>query len=175
MDVVDAVRNRRSVRSYQDRSVPPEKLERILEAARMAPSASNKQDWRFVVVIENRAKDRIYEVAKKQRFIKEAPVVVAGVTTDPGYIMTCGVPSGYVDVSIALDHISLLATEEGLGTCWIGAFDQEEVCSILEIPDDYEVVALMTLGYPEKPLESISKSRKSLQDVVDYEVFGGSR
>ena len=85
--------------------------------------------------------------------------------------MTCGVPSGYVDLAIALDHISLAATEKGLGSCWIGHFNQEEAKKILDIPDEYEIISLMTIGYPTEPLVIRKKKRKNLGEIVCYDVF----
>lgn len=172
LDVEEAILKRRSVRSYKDRKVPRQKLEKIMDLGRMAPSANNRQDWRFVIVDEEETKKQIYEAAHRQGFVKEAPVVVAGVTTDPEDIMSCGVPAGVVDLSIAMDHLTLKAAEEGLGTCWIGAFNQKEAKKVLEIPEQHEIVALMTVGYPSRPLEVEEKSRKDLEEIISYNAYG---
>lgn len=174
MKVEEAARRRRSVRSYQEKEIPEGKFERVMDTVRMAPSANNKQDWRFVVVRDEDRKEMICEAARNQRFIKEAPIVVAGVATEPEYVMSCDIPGGIVDVAIALDHLSLKAAEEGLGTCWIGAFDQERVKGILNIPEDCEVVSLMTVGYPVRSLEEEDKDRKELEEIVSYDTFRGS-
>ncbi|KXA91748.1 hypothetical protein AKJ57_00175 [candidate division MSBL1 archaeon SCGC-AAA259A05] len=171
MDVEDAILKRRSVRSYKNKGISREKLEKIMDCARMAPSANNRQDWKFVVVDDDVVKDRIYEVANRQGFVREAPVVIAGVTTDPKDIMSCGVPAGVVDLSIAMDHLALKAADEGLGTCWIGAFNQEEAKEAIEIPEKYEVVALMTVGHPSRPLEAEEKNRKDLEEIISYNTY----
>lgn len=171
MDVGNAILARRSVRSYQDEEIPQEKLEKVLNSVRMAPSAYNKQDWKFVVVRDEETKEKLYESAKKQSHVKEAPVVIAGVSTEPEDMMSCGVPGGIVHLAIALDHLSLKATEEGLGTCWIGAFYQDKAKEALEVPDECEIVSMMTLGYPQEPLKKREKDRKGLEEVVSYRSF----
>ncbi|MFW6071773.1 MAG: nitroreductase family protein [Candidatus Bipolaricaulota bacterium] len=168
MEVKEAILKRRSVRSYKERKVRREKLEKIMESVRMAPSASNRQDWKFVLTDDPEKRERLYEVARRQSFVREAPVVIAGVSTDPENYMSCEVEAGTVDLSIALDHLALRAAEEGLGTCWIGAFDQDEAKKILNIPDRYKVIALMTLGYPKKPLKKKDKPRKVLEEIISY-------
>jgi len=109
MDLFDAIAERRSVRSFQDREVEQEKLERILEAARLAPSASNRQEWRFVVVRRPELRQKLAEAARGQQFVAEAPVVIAACAVDHDHVMSCGHPSFLVDVSIALEHIALAA------------------------------------------------------------------
>ena len=161
MDVFDAIRKRRSVRSYQDRPVEKEKLEKILEAARLAPSAKNRQEWRFIVVTDEEKIKMLVDACKGQRFVGEAPVVIVGLADS-------SVSRWYkVDIGIAMEHMALEAVELGLGTCWIGAFYPEKVKEILDIPDEKEVVALLTLGYPKDEGERIT-SRKSLNEIVCY-------
>ncbi|KXB06949.1 nitroreductase [candidate division MSBL1 archaeon SCGC-AAA382K21] len=171
MKVEDAILKRRSVRSYKDKNISPDKLEKIMNAVRMAPSANNRQDWKFIVVKDEKKKNEVFEASKEQSQIKEAPVVIAGIATDSEKQMTCEVPGGIVDVTIALDHLSLIATEEGLGTCWIGAFYQDKVKKALEVPEEHKVVSMMTLGYPKKSMEKREKNRKELSEVVSYNVF----
>ena len=171
MDVEEAIQKRRSVRSYQDKEIPKNKLERVLNAARMAPSAKNKQDWKFIVAKDEEKRIELYEAARQQSFVKEAPVVIAGVATDPEYKMGCDIPGGIVDLSIALDHLTLQAAEEGLGTCWVGAFDQEKAKEILNVPKGCEIVSLMPMGFPKEPLEKRNKRRKSLSEVISYDTY----
>jgi nitroreductase len=164
MNVSDAIAARQSVREYEDRAIEPEKLERLLEATRLAPSASNRQEWRFVVVQDPELRQRLIEAARDQAFVGQAPVVIAACAVGTDHIMPCGLPSFSIDVAIALDHLSLVAVEEGLGTCWIGAFDQEKVKALLGIPDDVCVVELMPLGYPADTPRS--KQRKGLDEIA---------
>ncbi len=168
MDVYEAMEKRYSVRSYQDREVEQEALERVLNAGRIAPSATNAQDWKFVVA---QSGELIAALAKAadQPFLAEAPVIVAAVATNPDRLMHCGVASGPVDCAIALDHMTLAAVAEGLGTCWIGHFDQDACCELLGVPPTGRIIELRTLGYPaDSPKQ---KSRKPLGEVVSYDTF----
>ncbi len=169
MELKEAIEKRQSVRSYEDKPVPEEKLRRVLEAARLSPSASNMQPRKFVVVRGRKRREELARAASGQAFVGEAPVVIAAVTTEPESIMTCGVPRYAVDVAIAVDHMTLAAVDEGLGTCWIGSFSQEKVREILGIPDRYRVVALLPLGFPRR--ESAAKQRKPLDRIACYETF----
>lgn len=170
MNVHEAIRARRSVRAYQERPVPGDVLSRILESVRLAPSGNNRQPWKFIVVTDPRQRARLVAAAKNQQFVGTAPVVIAAVGLDPQRVMSCGVPGDPVDLAIALDHLSLAAVEEDLGTCWIGAFFQEQAREILGVPEQYKIVELMTLGYPAD--EPRPKSRKPLDEIVARERFG---
>jgi nitroreductase len=168
MNVMEAIKKRCSVRSYQDREVEKAKLEIILEAARLAPSANNRQEWRFVVVQDRDTRQRLMKAAKNQAFVGQAPVVIACCAKTDNHLMTCGQLCYPIDLAIAIEHMALEATEEGLGTCWIGAFYEDQVKEILGIPKDIRVVDLLTLGYPDKPCPS-HKDRLSLEEIVMYE------
>jgi nitroreductase len=169
MELKEAIRKRESIRIYEDRPVPEEKLMNVLEAARLAPSASNRQPWKFVVVQERTRRQELARAANGQTFVGEAPIIIVAVATNVEHIMTCGVPSYPVDLAIAVDHMTLAAVDEGLGTCWIGAFSQEKVKEILKIPGKYTVVTLFPLGFPKR--ETGTKFRKSLEQIVCYETF----
>jgi len=169
MELKEAIRKRQSIRDYDDKPVPEEKLKSVLEAARLAPSANNRQPWRFVVVKERKRRQELAQAANGQTFISEAPIVIAAVATNVEHIMTCGVPSYAVDLAIAVDHITLAAVDEELGTCWIGAFSQQRVREILGIPAKYRVVTLLPLGFPKREKEI--KVRKALEEIVCYETF----
>lgn len=169
MELKETIKRRQSIRSYKDRPVPEEKLRNVLEAARLAPSAGNRQPWKFIVVREKRRRQQLGEAANGQTFVGEAPVIIAAVATRPEHVMSCGVPSYPVDLAIAVDHMTLAAVDEGLGTCWIGAFSQEKVREILKIPDKYRVVILFPLGFPEE--ERKTKIREPLQKIVCHETF----
>lgn len=169
MDVVEAIEKRRSIRVYQNKPLPEEKLRKILEAARLAPSARNLQSYKFIVVKDPKLRKRLAKEATRHSFIGDAPVIIIGVSLDPDYVMSGGVPAHPVDIAIALDHMTLVAVEEGLGTCWIGGFYQDQVKQILSIPEKYKVVALLPVGYPaESPRK---KPRKPLAEVVCYDSF----
>lgn len=142
---------RKSVRTYLDKPVEPDKLNRIIEAARLAPSASNRQEWRFVIVAEKETVGRVAGASCIGQFIHNAQCIIAACADTDNHVMKCGQLSYPIDVAIALDHISLAAVALGLGTCWIGIFDEKKVKEILGIPDNVRVVTLMTLGYPADP------------------------
>lgn len=168
MDVMEAITKRRSVRRYLDKEIPPELLNELLEAARLAPSASNRQDWKFIVVQDPVVKQDLAHAAG-QSFIGTASVIIAGVSTNPGRIMSCDVPAYAVDLAIAMSNIALVATARGLGTCWIGAFDQKRVKQILGIPREYKVVQLMPVGYPADGPRP--KNRKPKEEIVSFDRF----
>ena len=169
MNVYEAIKTRRSVRLYQDKPIPEEVLTRILEAGRMAPSGGNRQPWKFVVVTDKETRKRLGKAANNQHFVGEAPVIIAAVGLNSKKIMSCGIPADPVDVAVAIDHMTLAAVEEGLGTCWIGAFSQEKVCKILKIPSSFKVIELLPLGYPAD--SPGPKVRKSLEEIVCQEKF----
>lgn len=169
MDLFEAIQSRRSIRNYQDKPVEDEKLQQILNAARLAPSARNRQEWQFVVIRDTERRKELSLAAKNQSFVAEAPVVIGCCGEGTDYVMTSGHPAYLIDLAIAIDHMTLAATALGLGTCWIGAFYQEQVKRILKIPESVAVVELMTLGYPKEIPPA--KSRKSLSEIVRYETW----
>lgn len=166
MSVLEVIRKRYSCRAYQHKSVEPEKLQTILEAARLAPSARNFQDWRFVVVTESETRRQVAETTNRPDVFEKAGAIIAA-CSNSDYVMRCGQAIGPIDVAIALEHICLQATELGLGTCWIGSFDPDKVRQILGIPDDIAVIELMTIGYPadSKP----KPHREPMEKIVSFE------
>lgn len=176
MEVFDAIRRRKSVRAYAPTHVPKEKLERILEAARLAPSAENIQPWYFIMVTDFEKRKKISRSGRFARFLVESPVVIVG----------CGDSKAspkwhVVDVTIAMQNMVLAATEEGLGTCWIGSFDEGLVKELLKIPDHLKVVALLSVGYPRRKFDFIAKifhlfrRRKKLNKIVGFEEYKGEQ
>lgn len=172
MEVIDAIKLRRSVRAYTPDPIPDEILKQILEAGRMAPSANNQQPWHFIIV-KDAQKRIIMSEEKYAKFLRESPVVIVG----------CGdredSPDWYpIDVSIAMENMVLAATAEGLGTCWVGSFDEKRIRELLRIPERYKIISLLAVGYPRKKLDLSaafvrSKSRKDPDKIFSYEQFGG--
>ncbi len=158
MDVFEAISKRKSVRAYADKDVEEEKLLKVLEAGRLAPSAKNRQEWRFIVVRDPETRRKLTKACYGQRFVEQAPVTLIACAMYADYIMPCGQPAYTVDVSIALSFMMLEATDLGLGTCWLGAFHEGEVKEILNIPDAMRVVAVMPLGYPSESLRGSVKN-----------------
>ena len=172
MEVFEAVQKRRSIRAYEATPVPKAVLEKILEAARLAPSAGNVQPWHLIVVTDPRKRKKLAE-SILVRFLKEAPVVIVGCgdqKASPKWFM--------VDVAIAMQNMVLTATSEGLGTCWIGIFNENKVKELLKIPEKFRVVALLALGYPKEKFDiqgkilHLMRRRKPLEKIVSYEEFG---
>lgn len=169
MDVMSAIQGRRSIRSYSSKSIDEEVLHRVLEAGRLAPSAINRQDWKFVVVKDPLKRRQLVEAAGGQLFVGEAPVVIVACGTDPDKIMRCGQATYNIDVSIALSFMILEAHELGLGTCWLGNFDEQKVKEILGIPSKVRVVAMTPLGYPaENPAP---RPRRELHEIFSVDSY----
>jgi nitroreductase len=162
MEVYAAIQKRRSIRQYTRAPVEDEKLQQLLHAARYAPSSKNRQNWKFIVVKDQTTRERLVDACYGKQFIAQAPVVIAGVA-DPTLRWY------RVDMGITFEHIALAATELGLGTCWIGSFEEGKVSQILHVPPDHETVILMTVGYADETPEV--HSRKQLNEVVCYESF----
>jgi nitroreductase len=169
MDVITALRERRSIRSYLETPIEEEKLLRVLEAARISPSAKNRQEWKFIVIRNEEVKQRLLPAVKERKFVVEAPVIIVACATESSFIMPCGQYGYTVDLSIALSYIMLEAQELGLGTCWLGGFFEEQVKEILGIPNEVRVVAITPLGYPaENPN---AKPRKALEEIICYDKY----
>jgi nitroreductase len=175
LDVFEAIQKRKSVRSYELKSVPKETLEKILEAARIAPSAANFQPWYFIVVTD----------AEKRKELSKG-IFAKWLSGAPTIIVACGdteaSPDWYaVDTSLALENMVLAATGEGLGTCCLGSFNEEEVKKLLRIPGKYSVIALLAVGYAKekeglttKFVRLAGRKRKALREIVSLEEYGQS-
>ena len=171
MDILNLLKSRRSVRVYQDNPVPQELLLQILEAGRWAPTGANLQPWHFIVVTDSETRKRIGEVARsfliKSSHVGKAPVVlVLGFDTRKGKY-------GRYDVTLAGGNMLTMATHLGLGTCWIGAFDEARVKEILQIPENIEVIGLITLGYPGENSEP--PPRVVLEKIIHWESWSNVR
>jgi nitroreductase len=168
MNVMDAIKARKSVRSYLEKPIEEEKLTSVLEAGRLAPSASNRQEWRFIIVRDKTKRKKVSDAASRQGFVGDAPAIIVACAETDEHLMMCGQQCYPIDVAIALDHITLAAVEKGLGTCWIGAFEEGQVREILGIPNEIRVVGLMPIGYPADPSVK-EKTRLSFDRIVKYE------
>ena len=162
VEFMEVVRQRRSVRKYRPDPVPQAKLDHMLEAARLAPSWANGQCWTFVVVTDVRVKNALAEAGNE--WIEQAPVVIAA-CADPTRSGEKGDQHYYLlDIGIAMEHLILAAAEQGLGTCWIGWFDEQKARKALGVPKKIRVVALTPVGYPDEELEA--GPRRSLGEIV---------
>ncbi|OGO07384.1 MAG: hypothetical protein A2Y61_04800 [Chloroflexi bacterium RBG_13_60_13] len=169
MDVSHAIRGRRSIRKFESRDLPEEKLMEVLEAGRWAPSASNFQPWRFIVVRDESIRKELARVSSYGKFLTQAPAVIA-VTVDPGRSN-----HPVEDGAAATQNMLLAAYALGLGTCWIGSFDsvwEDQAKKVLDIPEDKRLLSLVAVGYPA---EKGSSSRKPLGDMVCYDRYTWKR
>jgi len=168
MDVIEAIKARRSIRAYLPEQIKDEELNLILEAARLAPSASNYQPWKFIVVRDKEMKRKMAEACCSQDFVGEADTIIVGLGLR-SHKFRNGYPSNAVDVTIAFEHMVLEATELGIGTCWIAAFEPGKVKKLLDIPEEIEVASVITFGYPAETPPP--RERKPLSEIVCYEKY----
>ena len=171
MDLMEAIKTRRSIRKYKETPVPENLLKEVLNAARLAPSAENAQPWKIIVVMDVLVKQKVTQACNGQKFLVQAPVV----------LVLCGIPEeafptvgGYmsshiIDATIALDHLTLAARALGLGTCWVAKFKEDKLKDILGIPEDVRVIAVSPLGYPDESPER--SPRKNLEELISYDRY----
>ena len=161
MEVFKALRERRSIRKYKEVPVPQNKLDAVLEAGRIAPSAGNRQPWKYVVVTDPETRKKLVPMCRNQEFVGQAGAVIVACAPDPS------LKWHMVDIGIAVDHMTLAAHALNLGTCWIGAFEPEAVKELLAIPEEVKVVCILPVGVPDG--EGTPKPRKPLDEIVTYE------
>lgn len=174
MTFLDLVKKRQSVRKYAPRPVPREAIERCLEAARLAPSACNSQPWSFIILDDEKLKDKAAEkafsgVCKMNSFAKNAPVLIVVVTERSKFLARLGgffrgTRYNLIDIGIACEHLVLQAAEEGIGTCWMGIFNEEAVKRILRIPSNNKIDVIISMGYPASG-EIREKVRKRTEEI----------
>ncbi len=170
MDIFQVIRDRRSIRKYKDTPVEQEKIEQVLEAARLAPSWKNMQCWRFLVLTDSEKRNSLGAALPDENPGKKAILMA------PAVIVACGNPAEsdvengidyYVaDVAIAFEHLCLAAHALGLGTCWIGWYDEKAVRNALKIPEEFRIVGITPLGYPDQ--EPKPRPRKELGEIAFY-------
>jgi len=162
LDVKEVIEKRRSMRKFQEGSISEEQLKVLMKAAQLAPSASNRQPYKFIIVKDNELKKSLQRKASMQRFVGKAAVIFVGIGDlehEKWY---------KVDIAIAIQQIFLQAVELGLGACWIGAFEEEKVKEVLKIPQNMQVVAFLPVGIPDQ--DPPARPRKSLDELfsIDY-------
>ena len=173
MDVLEAITNRRSIRNYKKQDLTEGTVERLLEAARQAPSAGNVQPWAFVVAKKPETKQKLSNAAYDQKSLMEASIVIVVCADQKRAAESYGTRGRtlycFQDTAAAIENILLTACSLGLGTCWIGAFTEEEVRKIINCPLELRPVALIAVGYPnESPPQ---RARRPSSEVVHEETF----
>ena len=162
--LVDVILSRRSVRRYQQKEIPRDAMDKILEAGRQAPSAMNRQPWHFIVVTSNESKKELSKWLFTKH-IKDSPVTIVG-CAKTGFLDR---KWSIIGTSIALQNMVIAAWALGIGSCWIGGFKEDKVKQLLKIPDKWKIVALVTLGYPDK-IPHV-KRKKPIEKVVSIDRF----
>ncbi len=178
MSFMELVRKRESTRKYLSQKVPRDLIDRCLEAARLAPSACNSQPWSFIVVDDEETKNELVKKTMSglfslNKFVATAPVIIVAITEKSLYTARMGgmlrnVQYSLIDIGIACDHLTLKAAELGLGTCWLGWFNEKALKKILDLPKSTSVDIILSLGYPAEDSEPRSKKRKTLDQIRTY-------
>lgn len=177
MDVLDAIRAYRPCLSFQSRPIPPEALKNVLAAARLSHSHHNMQPWRFVVVQDDERKRLLAQASSRGKLVAEAPAAIVAFAVEEDIPVTIG---GYIsayplDVAVAVDHLQLAATAQGLGTIWLIEFNEEKVRSVLRVPEGIHPIALVPIGYPADANGSARASaedgRKSPDEIIAYDFY----
>ncbi len=173
MNVFEAIKERRSIRSFKEQDVKEKDIEMLIEAAMWAPSAGNIQPWEFIIVRRHDLKEELAEAAFGQAFVEAAPIVIVVCANEnrsfQGYSVRGKTLYCIQDTAAAIQNIHLTAHSLGLGTCWIGAFSEEETAKILKVPNGVRPVAIVPVGYPaESPAP---RNRRPISQIVHYETF----
>ena len=181
MDLFDLLKYRKSIRNYLDRAVEREKIMMCLEAARVAPSACNSQPWKFIIVDDRELKNKLCDTAfsgiySVNSFCKMAPVIVAVVSEKSKFLariggMFRGTKYYLIDIGIACEHFVLQAEDLGLGTCWIGWFNEQAVKSILNVPRNKKIDVLIALGYYDRENVCLEDDREPMGKIASFNSY----
>jgi len=169
MNVFEAIKTRRSVRKYKPQPIPEDHLKQIMTAAQLAPSAGNRQPWRFILVKDPDTKKQLGTAARNQTWISDAGVIVAALAMDK---KNPEISERWAerDVMTAVEHMVLAAWELGYGTCWIGAFNEDQVKELLKVPKEMTVINLLPIGVPDQTPEP--KGRKTIEELFHLDRYG---
>jgi len=163
LEVKGAIKARRSIRKFKRKEIPVEVLDRLLEMVMAAPSGANRQPWELVVITDRARLKGLVPLCKEQAFVGDCSAFLIGVA-DPQQKWA------KVDLAIALDHLTLAAVEEGLGTCWIGAFDHQMISDYVGLPPERTVTVCIALGYPDET--PAARSRKKAEELINWDRYG---
>jgi nitroreductase len=171
MEFIELVKRRFSCRVYENRPITEEHLFKILDAGRLAPSARNRQNWMFYYTEPNGRSDKFVEASYGQKFLGTVPGFIAICAKEDGFILKSGQNAATIDCSIATTFLMLQACELGIGTCWIGTFNAEQMKSLFNIPNEYILVSILSIGYPStspNPAPPYPRTRKAIEDVFSH-------
>jgi nitroreductase len=167
MNVFDAIKSRRSIRGFKNKLVEKNKILKIIEAARLSPSAANRQPWRFLVIDNPELKNKLAAAYNSDWFISAPVIIIACALPNQAWIRRDGEEYWKIDIAIAVQDIVLAAWELGFGTCWVGAFSEKAVKELLNIPENVRVVAMIPLGYPKAEKGNVI-NRKSFEEICSF-------
>jgi nitroreductase len=173
MDVFKAIKNRRSIRTFKDTGIPNKTVDELIEAAQWAPSAGNIQPWEFIIIRKQETKHKLAEAALNQTFIEEAPVVIVACANENRSAQRYGQRGATLyclqDTAAAIQNINLAAHALRLGTCWIGAFNEDEARQILNIPEGIRPIAIVPVGVPNESPQP--RKKRPTDEIVHKERF----
>lgn len=173
MDVFEAIKGRRSIRSFKPTPIPEETIQKLIEAAQWAPSAGNAQPWEFIIVRKQEIKEKLVEAALGQEFIQQAPVVIVVCADENRSAQAYGQRGKTLyclqDTAAAIQNIHLAAYALGLGTCWIGAFKEEEARQILQIPQGIRPIAIIPVGHPAEFPQP--RKKRPINQITHHEIY----
>lgn len=164
MDLIELVRRRYSCRNYQPKSVEQEKLDYIMECVRLAPSAVNRQPWRFRIVSSEEGRKKLCQCYSREWFTTAPVIIIASILHDEEWVRSDGKHHGDIDIAIAVEHLCLAAAEQGVGTCWVCNFDAKLCKSLFALSDNEEAAVFIPLGYPADELRE--KNRKPISEII---------
>lgn len=174
MELLQSIKSRRSIRKYSKKQLPTHVVAEILEKAKLAPSAGNSQNWKFIIVTDPKKKKDLSNICSKQLWMTTAPVLLI-ICNDHRKLSDLYGKTGKMfsiqDCAIIASYIQLLATDKGLATCWVGSFDPDEVQKELEIPDEIDPEIILTLGYSDE-VKLEEHQRNELEDIVFFDKWG---
>jgi nitroreductase len=173
MEMLEIIKKRYSVRDYTTEAVDDEKILKILEAGKWAPSACNIQPCTIIVIRKTASKEKLRPAYNRDWFINAPVIIAVCVDRKSAWSRSDGLGYGMADAAIIMDHMILTASELGLGTCWIGAFKVPEARIALQLPDHIDPIVFSPLGYPAK--EAPIKKRKEIEALTSWEYFGGAK
>jgi len=163
MDTLTCIRTRREIRDYEDKPLPPETLQRILEAGRFAPSSKNSQPWHFIVVRNNQTLRKISDLTPTGKHIANAPAAIA--------VVMDGAKLPEIDGTRAIQNMVLAAWSLGVGSCWVTNFYEDGVKDLLGVPQRMKLITVMPFGYPTEPKTNRKKIRRPMSEILHYEKF----
>jgi len=163
MDTLTCIRTRREIRDYEDKPLPPETLQRILEAGRFAPSSKNSQPWHFIVVRDNQTLRKISDLTPTGKHIANAPAAIA--------VVMDGAKLPEIDGTRAIQNMVLAAWSLGVGSCWVTNFYEDGVKDLLGVPQRMKLITVMPFGYPTEPKTNRKKIRRPMSEILHYEKF----